>query len=140
MNARKAEDYLKGTLARDKHEILFSKFGINYNKEPEMFKKGSVIYWDVTPASNIDTVESYDRRPNAPTTSSSDPLDGKTNEDSVTSRAQSDRETNNDTRQNRLQRKKEKKSVVVSHAEMTKGEPDFWKKDGPGWRAVQNFD
>ncbi|KAG7293202.1 Glucose-responsive transcription factor [Staphylotrichum longicolle] len=31
----------KGTYAADKNEILFSKFSINYNNEPEMYKKGS---------------------------------------------------------------------------------------------------
>ena len=45
--------FVKGTLAADKNEILFSRFDINYNKEPEMFRKGSVIYRDVclSPAS-----------------------------------------------------------------------------------------
>ena len=35
------------TLAADKNEILFSQFGINYNNEDEMFKRGSMIYRDV---------------------------------------------------------------------------------------------
>ena len=34
-------------MAADKNEILFSRFGINYNNEPDMFKKGSVTYQDV---------------------------------------------------------------------------------------------
>lgn len=38
-----AEEKLKGTLAKDKHEVLFS-YGINYNQEEEMYKKGSVVY------------------------------------------------------------------------------------------------
>ena len=38
----------KGTLAADKNEIMFSRFGINYNNEPEIFKKGTVIYWKVS--------------------------------------------------------------------------------------------
>ncbi|KAI1465401.1 tRNA guanylyltransferase [Daldinia caldariorum] len=46
MDAKDAEQLLSGTLAADKHEILFSRFKINYNNEPEMFKKGSVIYRD----------------------------------------------------------------------------------------------
>jgi len=37
----------KGTYAADKNEILFSKFSINYNNEPEMYKKGSVVFRDV---------------------------------------------------------------------------------------------
>lgn len=34
-------------MASDKNEILFSRFGINYNNEPEIFKKGSVVFRDV---------------------------------------------------------------------------------------------
>ncbi len=37
----------KGTFAADKNELLFSRFKINYNDEPEMFKKGSVVFRDV---------------------------------------------------------------------------------------------
>ncbi|KAL8795879.1 MAG: hypothetical protein Q9195_001759 [Heterodermia aff. obscurata] len=44
MSTTQAEAELKGTLAADKNEILFSRFQINYNNEPGMFKKGSVIY------------------------------------------------------------------------------------------------
>ncbi|KAJ1884228.1 tRNA-His guanylyltransferase, partial [Kickxella alabastrina] len=35
-----------GTLSQDKNELLFSEFGINYNEEPEIFKKGSVVIRD----------------------------------------------------------------------------------------------
>lgn len=38
-----AEARLKGTLAADKNEILFSEFGINYNNEPEIFRKGTIL-------------------------------------------------------------------------------------------------
>jgi tRNA(His) guanylyltransferase len=44
MTTAEAEKKLQGTLAKDKNEILFSQFGINYNSEPEIFKKGSVIW------------------------------------------------------------------------------------------------
>lgn len=39
-----AEGELKGTVSSDKNEILFSRYGINYNDEPEMFRKGSVVF------------------------------------------------------------------------------------------------
>ncbi|KAL8656363.1 MAG: hypothetical protein Q9210_000290 [Variospora velana] len=42
----KAEETLKGSVAADKNEILFSRFGMNYNDELEQFKKGSVMYRD----------------------------------------------------------------------------------------------
>lgn len=56
MGATKAEEKLKGTVAADKNEILFSNFGINYNKEPEQFKKGSVVYrnYDVNASGTCD--------------------------------------------------------------------------------------
>ena len=38
-----AEKILNGSLSSDKNEILFSRFGINYNNEPEIFKKGSIV-------------------------------------------------------------------------------------------------
>ncbi|KAI2614855.1 tRNA guanylyltransferase [Hypoxylon sp. NC1633] len=46
MGAKEAEKFLSGTLAADKNEILFSKFQINYNNEPEICKKGSVVFRD----------------------------------------------------------------------------------------------
>ncbi|KAF2751600.1 Thg1-domain-containing protein [Sporormia fimetaria CBS 119925] len=49
MDARAAEQELSGTVSSDKNEILFSRFGINYNNEPEIFKKGSVMYRDFFP-------------------------------------------------------------------------------------------
>ena len=38
----------QGTVSSDKNEILFSKFGINYNNEAEQFKKGTIIYRNVS--------------------------------------------------------------------------------------------
>ena len=34
-------------MAAEKNEILFSQFGINYNNEDEIFRKGSIIFRDV---------------------------------------------------------------------------------------------
>lgn len=39
----KAEKRLSGTVSSDKNEILFSEFSTNYNNEPVMFKKGTVL-------------------------------------------------------------------------------------------------
>ena len=38
-----AEERLRGTQASEKNEILFSEFGLNYNNEPPMFRKGTVL-------------------------------------------------------------------------------------------------
>ncbi|XP_044384506.1 tRNA(His) guanylyltransferase isoform X3 [Triticum aestivum] len=34
-------EILKGTLSTDKNDLLFQRFRINYNNDPEMFQKGS---------------------------------------------------------------------------------------------------
>ena len=44
LSNHEAEQRLKGTVSSDKNEILFSQFGINYNNEPQQFRKGTVIY------------------------------------------------------------------------------------------------
>lgn len=38
---------LKGTVSREKHEILFSRFDINYNNLDERYRKGSVLFREV---------------------------------------------------------------------------------------------
>ena len=43
LSNQEAQERLKGTLAKDKNEILFSEFGINYNNEPEQYKKGTTL-------------------------------------------------------------------------------------------------
>ena len=43
LSNQEAQERLKGTLAKDKNEILFSEFGINYNNEPDQYKKGTTL-------------------------------------------------------------------------------------------------
>ncbi|XP_013188891.1 probable tRNA(His) guanylyltransferase [Amyelois transitella] len=38
-----AEKRLSGTVSADKNEILFKEFNINYNNEPEVFKRGTLL-------------------------------------------------------------------------------------------------
>jgi hypothetical protein len=55
-----AEAALRVTKSDDKNELLFSKFGKNYNLEPAIFRKGSIIYralMDVTVESGCVTPE-----------------------------------------------------------------------------------
>ncbi|CAM9391244.1 unnamed protein product [Chrysoparadoxa australica] len=49
MNRQEAEQLLKGTVSGDKHEMLFTTFGVNYNNLPELERKGTVL-WRVTKA------------------------------------------------------------------------------------------
>ncbi|CCK70131.1 tRNA guanylyltransferase KNAG_0D03850 [Huiozyma naganishii CBS 8797] len=43
MTPRESEQKLSGTVSSEKQEILFKECGINYNNEPEMYKKGTLI-------------------------------------------------------------------------------------------------
>lgn len=47
MTPQEAENRLMGTVSADKNEILFSQFGINYNNEPEIYKKGTIYVRDI---------------------------------------------------------------------------------------------
>lgn len=38
-----AEEALRGTVASEKNELLFKEFGINYNNEPDLFRKGTSL-------------------------------------------------------------------------------------------------
>ncbi|EAU85216.2 tRNA guanylyltransferase [Coprinopsis cinerea okayama7 len=44
-----AHAVLKGTYSKDKHEILFTQFGINYNNIDARFRKGSILVREVVP-------------------------------------------------------------------------------------------
>lgn len=43
LSPQEAHKKLKGSLSKDKHEILFAQFGINYNDVLEVFKKGTTL-------------------------------------------------------------------------------------------------
>lgn len=43
ISEKDAHGQLKGTTSAQKNKILFENFGINYNNEPEIFKKGTII-------------------------------------------------------------------------------------------------
>ncbi|XP_013111324.1 probable tRNA(His) guanylyltransferase [Stomoxys calcitrans] len=40
---QEAEAELRGTFSADKNELLFARFGINYNSLPAMFRKGTIL-------------------------------------------------------------------------------------------------
>ncbi len=44
-----AQERLKGTVAGEKNELLFSQFNINYNDLSQMYRKGTVVYWASQP-------------------------------------------------------------------------------------------
>ena len=51
---------MQGTVASEKNEILFSEFGMNYNNEVDMSKKGSIVYRNVCDENAHSTREAAD--------------------------------------------------------------------------------
>ncbi|PPQ95442.1 hypothetical protein CVT26_008461 [Gymnopilus dilepis] len=58
---------LRGTFSKDKNEILYSRFGINYNRIDARFRKGSVLFRTEIPSEEAVGVD--DGRPSVITTS-----------------------------------------------------------------------
>ncbi|KAJ9293847.1 hypothetical protein DTO271G3_7474 [Paecilomyces variotii] len=101
-----AERELKGTVSSDKNEILFTRFGINYNNEPEIYKKGSVIY----------------RQYELEDPKSAEATNEPTQED-ASSALQKDISK---TQQEKIRKLRRKARVVVDHVDIIKD--DFWQR------------
>ncbi|GLI71843.1 tRNA-His guanylyltransferase [Penicillium ochrochloron] len=101
MSNTDAEQELKGTVSADKNEILFKRFGINYNNEEEIYKKGSVLYRQY---------ELQDPK-EAPASQEEDSLP-----EAKQSRSQQDK----------LKKLRRKAQVVVDHIDIIKD--DFWDR------------
>ncbi|MCJ1296492.1 tRNA-His guanylyltransferase [Xylographa carneopallida] len=94
-----AEEQLKvGTVAADKNEILFTKYGINYNEEPEIFRKGSFFGVLDTPSTQ-DSLNDCEFEVSAPTSK---------------------------TQQEKEKRKRAKTSILIEHPDLIKD--DFWQR------------
>ncbi|KAH0444212.1 hypothetical protein CcaCcLH18_00437 [Colletotrichum camelliae] len=102
LNNKEAEQLLAGTVSGDKNEILFSKFNINYNNEPEMYKKGSVIFRD------YELVE--------PGTHNASEAADALAEPTQQSKSQAEKE----------KKKRNKARVVIEHLDIIKD--DFWDR------------
>jgi tRNA(His) guanylyltransferase len=114
LGATAAEEELKGTVSSDKNEILFSRYGINYNNEPEMFRKGSVVFreYELENPANINGSEAgsveHSTRMEANT--------GVPVEAAVLSKTGADK----------LRKAKAKARVAVEHVDIIKDE--FWER------------
>ncbi|KAG2145325.1 Thg1 C terminal domain-containing protein [Suillus bovinus] len=51
---------LRGTVSATKHEMLFSRFGINYNEISQRFKKGSIIVREIVAPESLDKGENLE--------------------------------------------------------------------------------
>ncbi|KAF8846879.1 tRNAHis guanylyltransferas-like protein Thg1 [Acephala macrosclerotiorum] len=104
MDAKSAEKELAGSLAADKNEILFSRFKINYNNEPEIYKKGSVVLRDyelVEPGTASEIIEEES---------------AKTVEQAELSKTQEERD----------KKRRAKARITVQHVDIIKDE--FWER------------
>jgi len=54
---KEAHETLRGTVSSQKQEILYSRFGINYNDLPGQFRKGSIIVREKLPIVETDDDE-----------------------------------------------------------------------------------
>lgn len=92
----------QGTVSSDKNEILFSRFGINYNNEEEIYKKGSVVYRQY---------QLEDQQPQTTTTQT-------TESQAITELSK--------TQQEKMRKLRRKAQVVVEHVDIIKDE--FWQR------------
>lgn len=111
-----AEEHLKGTVSSDKNEILFSRFGINYNTEPEMYKKGSCIFREY----ETDALEGE-----LPSTATEPGDRGSVAADEDT-RPSDVPEKLSRTQQEKQRKAKARAQVVVRHVDIIKNE--FWEQ------------
>lgn len=99
-----AEEELKGTVAADKNEILFTRYHINYNSEPEICRKGSIIFRQ----------SAVEQRHVAHTAHQDGGNAGRGSEGVPLSKGQLERE----------RKAREKAEVVVKHVDII--QDDFW--------------
>ena len=104
-----AEEELKGTVAGDKNEILFGRFGVNYNEEGVMFRKGSCVFRE------YEGVDGEGRRRSRVDNGPVGDGDEVEDEDQVRSKTQREK----------MRKAKQKAKIVVRHVDIIKDE--FWE-------------
>ena len=100
MSTTEAERSLKGTVAADKNEILFSRFGVNYTEMKEMERKGSVVFREV--GGRSEKVRGVDE--------SEGVVEGEVSK----------------TQKEKMRKAKMKATIVVEHVDIIKDE--FWER------------
>lgn len=113
LDATAAEAELQGTLSSDKNEILFSRYGINYNNEPELFKKGSVVFREYE-LENMETNGDDSKRVK------------QNSELELSAEAPEEAAVLSKTQSEKMRKARTKARVVVEHVDIHKDE--FWAK------------
>ncbi|KAF9884842.1 tRNA-His guanylyltransferase [Aspergillus nanangensis] len=117
MSNTDAEQELKGTVSSDKNEILFKRFGINYNNEEEVYKKGSVLYRQVNSSLAGCNYQLEDAKAGS--------LESKAAADEESSSPMPDSKMSR-SQQDKLKKLRRKAQVVVDHVDIIKDE--FWER------------
>ncbi|ODV59852.1 tRNA guanylyltransferase [Ascoidea rubescens DSM 1968] len=109
LSPKEAENKLIGTLSSDKNEILFSQFGINYNNEKEIYKKGTIITRDYNYNKSNKEIENENENENKNKNT------GKIFEVNLTER-----------QKQRENKKIKRAKILIEHIDLIKD--DFWKE------------
>ncbi|KAK8245990.1 tRNAHis guanylyltransferase-like protein Thg1 [Phyllosticta capitalensis] len=112
MTGTAAEQRLAGTVSSDKHEILFKEFGINYNNEDDLYKKGTVLYrdYELEEPKTTSAIAEQSATPATPSMTSADAAIA------VVSKTQAEKE----------KKRRAKAGVKVEHVDVIKDE--FWQR------------
>ncbi|KAL9934816.1 hypothetical protein V8E36_006591 [Tilletia maclaganii] len=76
LTEHQANEELRHTISSQKHEILFSRFKINYDRLPPMFRKGTTLVWQAIPPASENIIGSSDRDGARPPTTAVEPPPG----------------------------------------------------------------
>jgi len=107
MSNTEAEEFLKGTLSSDKHEILWSRFNVNYNNELEIFKKGSIV---LRQYALVDLATKKD--------------DERQESSNIGEHDEGGAQALSNTQKEKMKKARQKASIVVEHIDIIKDE--FW--------------
>jgi len=121
MTPTAAEEELKGTFAADKNEILFGRFGINYNNELEMFRKGSVVFREYALVAPVSPTRKDGKGTDNGEASGSAAVSASRGDEGEQTQAPLSK-----TQAEKLKKLRRKAKVVVKHLDIIKD--DFWEQ------------
>jgi tRNA(His) guanylyltransferase len=118
MSEREAEQELKGTVARDKNEILWGRYGVNYNGRGEWERKGGVVYRDLRGKEGGKGEEDV--------VGAGDESTGGAGDEDGEERGDESGKEPSKTQREKLRKARLKATIVVEHVDIIKDE--FWEK------------
>ncbi|KAI9837033.1 MAG: Glucose-responsive transcription factor [Sarea resinae] len=122
LDAKEAEKELTGSYSADKNEILFSRFHINYNNEPEIYKKGSVVFREYELVEPFTTPNTK----NLPSLEPDNAIEADAGAHVSADAAAADQSGLSKTQQERDRKRRAKAHIVVQHLDIIRD--DFWER------------